>query len=265
VLTQGTLSTGGTIYYYRHPGTSGPARPNPAFGRITLFDSGADSEYDGGFIQLTKRFSQNLQMLMSYTFSKAIDSAPDATSVVVGNAGDDAKVAQDTLQPNLERGLSVNNIRHRFVLSAVWDLNYAKSMSNSAARALLSGWTVSTIFQAQSGQPVSMGATGDPENDGNNYNDRVPLVGRDTLTGPGLGSLDLRLTREIPIKERVRLRLIFEGFDITNHANWATIQNNMYTFKSGVFTPTTNYQTNLTMQPQGVGARVFQLAAKIIF
>jgi hypothetical protein len=265
VLTQGTLSTGGSVVYWRHPGTSGPARPNPAFGRITVFDSGADSEYNGGFIQVTKRFSQNFQMLASYTYAKVIDTVPDATSVVTGNAGDDAKVTQDTLQPNLDRGLGVNDIRHRFVFSAVWDLSYANSMSNAAAKALLRGWTISTISQLQSGQPVSIGTTGDPGNDGNNFNDRAPLVGRNTLTGPELMTWDLRLTREIPVKERVRVRLIFEGFDLTNRANFATIQNNLYTFKSGVFTPTTNYLTKLTMQPQGVGSRVFQLAAKITF
>jgi len=259
----GTISTGGSIIYFAHPGTAGPNRPNPAFGRITLFDNGADSLYDGGFVQLTKRFSQNFQVLASYTYSKTIDDAPDATSVVVGNAGDDAKVAQDTLNPNNDRGLGVNDIRQRFVFSSVWDLNYAKSVRNAAARALLSGWTFSTISQLQTGQPVSAVVTGDPNNDGNNFNDRVPGVGRDTITGPGLATWDLRLTRDIPIAERARLRLIFEGFDISNRANFAGIQNTEYTFKGGVFTPTTNFLSKLTMQPQGVGSRVLQLAAKV--
>ncbi|HEY2018020.1 MAG TPA: TonB-dependent receptor [Bryobacteraceae bacterium] len=265
VLTQGTLANGQNVNYYRHPGTNGPLRPNAAFGRITLFESGADSEYNGGFIQLTKRFSQNFQVQASYTFSKVIDSAPDATSVVPGNAGDDAKVAQDTLTPNLERGLGVNDIRHRFVFSAVWDLNYAKTMSNRGAKALLNGWTLSTIAQLQSGQPVSVGTTGDPGNDGNNANDRAPLIGRNTLTGPELWDWDLRLTRDIAIRERARLRLIFEGFDVTNRANFAGIQANLYTFRAGVFTPTTNYLSKLTMQPAGTGSRVLQLAAKITF
>jgi hypothetical protein len=265
VLTQGTLSTGGSVQYWRHPGTNGPARPNPAFGRITLFDSGADSSYNGAFIQVTKRFSRNFQVLGSYTLSKAIDTAPDGTSVVTGNAGDDAKVAQDTLQPSLERGSSVNDIRNRFVLSAVWDLNYANSISSAPLKALLGGWTLSTISQLQSGQHVNVGTTGDPGNDGNNFNDRAPLFGRNTLVAPGLADWDLRLTREVALKEKVRLRLIVEGFDIVNHANFATIQNNIYTFKSGVFTPTTNYLSKLTMQPQGVGSRVFQLAAKFTF
>jgi len=120
-------------------------------------------------------------------------------------------------------------------------------------------------LQLQSGQHVSIGTTGDPGNDGNNYNDRAPLVGRDSLQGPGLADWDLRLTRDIPLEKQVRMRLVFEGFDIVNHANFATFQNNLYTFKSGVFTPTTNYLTNLTMLPQGVGSRVFQLAIKITF
>ena len=61
------------------------------------------------------------------------------------------------------------------------------------------------------------------------------------------------------------MRLIFEGFDILNHPNFASIQNNVYTFRGGVFTPTTNYLSNLSTQPQGTGSRVFQLAAKITF
>jgi outer membrane receptor protein involved in Fe transport len=261
----GATSAGQPITYYAHPGASGPVRPNSAFGRITVFDSGADSEYNGGFIQLAKRFSQNFQVLGSYTFAKTIDDAPDATSVVPGNAGDDAKVVQDTLRPNADRALSVNDIRRRFVFSAVWDLNYANSLQNAAAKALLNGWTLSTISQLQTGQPVSIGVTGDPNNDGNNYNDRLPGVGRNTLTGPGLATWDLRLTRDIAIKERARLRLIFEGFDITNRANFASIQNTEYTFRAGVFTPVANYLSKLTVAPQGVGARALQLAAKFTF
>lgn len=265
VLTQGTLSTGGAISYWRHPGATAPARPNPAFGRITLFESAADSVYHGGFVQLTKRFSRNFQLMGSYTLSKVLDSAPDATSVVPGNAGDDAKVAQDTLRPNLERGPGLNDIRQRFVFSSVWDLDYAKSISNPVGKALLSGWTFSTISQIQTGRALSIGATGDPGNDGNNSNDRAPFVGRNTLVGPGLAVWDLRLTREVSIREKARLRLIVEAFDVTNRANFSGIQTNLYTFRTGVFTPTTNYLFKQTMADQGVGNRVLQLAAKFTF
>jgi outer membrane receptor protein involved in Fe transport len=264
-LVQGTISTGGNIGYWRHPGAAAPARPNAAFGRITLFESGGDSIYHGGFIQFTKRFSQNFQLLASYTLSKVLDSAPDATSVVPGNSGDDAKVAQDTLLPKLDRGPGQNDIRHRMAFSAVWDLNYAKSLSNPVARTLLSGWTLASISTVQSGRHLTIGTSGDPNNDGNNFNDRAPLIGRNTLEGPGLATWDLRLTRDISFMERAHLRLIFEGFDITNRANFNTLQLNQYTFRTGVFTPTTNFLVPQTTQDQGVGNRVLQLAAKFTF
>ena len=264
-LTAGTLSNGSSIQYFRHPGNFGsPLRPNPAFGRITDFESGGSSMYNGAFLQLTKRFSRNFQMLSTYTWSKVIDTAPDATAVVPGS--DDSKLVQDTLLPNLDRGPGVNDIRHRFTFSAVWDLDYARSMSNAAARAVFSGWNLSGIAQVQSGRALSVTASGDPGNDTNTANDRAPLIGRGTLSGPGLAALDLRITRDIPLyKERARLRLIVESFNLTNRANFQNIQTNLYTFSRGVFTPTTNYLVPQTNQPEGIGARAFQLAAKVTF
>lgn len=262
VLTQGTIAGGGSVSFFRHPGATTPARPNPNFGRITLFESGATSEYNGVFVQLQKRYSRNFQVLTSYTFSKVIDTAPDATSVVSGNGGDDAKVAQDTVQPNLERGLGVADVRHRFVFSAVWELNYAKSLANPFARHLLSGWELSMISQVQAGRPFSATVTGDPNNDANNFNDRAPLAGRNTTIGPSLQTLDLRVTRDIRLLgERLRMRLIGEAFNITNRANFNALQTNLFTYRTGVFTPTTNYLLPLsTFDP-----RILQLAAKITF
>jgi hypothetical protein len=204
-------------------------------------------------------------MLASYTFAKVIDDAPDATSVVPLNSGDDAKIAYDTLNPNNDRGRGQNDIRNRFVFSAVWNLNYADGMSNRIAKAVLNGWAISAISQMQSGQPLSQTVSGDAGNDGNNNNDRAPLVGRNTLTGPGLATVDLRVTRDIPVGERLKVRFIAEGFNLTNRANFSGIQTNLYAYRTGVFTPTTNYLTPLTMLAPGVGSRVFQLAAKITF
>src|SRR5207245_10077135 len=118
------------LRHFRQPATPGTTRPNPAFGRISLFDSGANSSYQGGVVQFQRRFANRFQAHVSYTFSKVLDTTPDATSVVPGNTGDDAKVAQDTLAPNLDRGPGASDIRHRFVLSGVWDINYADSVSN---------------------------------------------------------------------------------------------------------------------------------------
>jgi hypothetical protein len=255
VATAGTFSDGTAVTYYRHPG-----RVNPAFGRISLFDSGADSIYHGGFIQLQKRFSQGLQLSTIYTYSKVIDDAPDFTSVVVGT--DDAKNAQDTVFPNNERGRGNADIRHRFVLSGLWNIDYGKSLHNAIARGLLSGYQLSLITQVQSGRPYTAVVSADVNNDGNTRTDRPPAVGRNTINGPNFANVDMRFSRDIPLgTERAKLRLIFEGFNITNRANYNSIITGQYTFSAGRFTPTTNFLARSdTFDP-----RILQLAAKITF
>ncbi|MCC6366392.1 MAG: TonB-dependent receptor [Bryobacterales bacterium] len=257
-----TAQTGSPVTYYRHSGASGPARPNPAFGRISLFDSGGNSLYHGGFVSFNRRFANNFQVMSSYTLSKVIDTTPDGTSVVPGNGGDDAKVAQDTLLPNLDRGPGVADIRHRFILSGVFDMDYAKSLGNPLLRAILSNWQLGMITQAQSGRRFQDIASGDPGNDGNNFNDRSPAVGRNTLEGPWFVAVDARLSKDIPVlKERLRVRLLGEAFNLTNRANFNGIQTTRYTFSGGFFRPTTNFlfrQTNFD-------PRIMQLAVKIIF
>jgi outer membrane receptor protein involved in Fe transport len=257
VPVQGSYADGTPVTFLRHPG-----RLNPNFGRISLVDSGADSIYHGGFVQLTKRFSQNFQALTSYTFSKVIDDAPDQTSVVVGT--DDVKNAQDTLNPNLERGRGNADIRHRFVFSGIWDINYGNSLGNAAARALLGGYQLAMIASAQSGRPYNVVAGGDVNNDGNTRTDRPPYVGRNTITGPNFADVDLRVTRSIHLRqERLKLHLIFEGFNLTNRANFSSILNTQYNFNAAarVFTPVPTFrQPTTTFDP-----RILQLAAKITF
>ena len=259
-----TAADGTPTTYYRHPGAGGPLRPNPAFGRISLFDSGGNSLYDGLFLHYKRRFANHFNAQASYTWSHVIDTTPDGTSVVPGNAGDDAKVAQDTLLPNLDRGPGNSDIRHRLVISGTWDISYAKG--SPLARGLLNNWQLGMITQAQSGRAFSDIATGDPGNDSNTANDRSPGVGRNTLRGPEFITVDARISKDIPLlRERVKLRLIGEFFNLTNRANFNGIQTTRYTFSTvggvGFYRPTTNFlATQTTFDP-----RIIQLAAKILF
>jgi hypothetical protein len=66
-------------------------------------------------------------------------------------------------------------------------------------------------------------------------------------------------------QDRVRLRLIAEGFDLLNRANFASFQMNQFTYSNFVFTPAARFLTPLSVYAPGVGSRVFQLAAKVIF
>ncbi len=254
---QATYADGTAVTFLRYPST----RPNPNFGRISVFDSGADSIYHGVFIQLTKRFSNNFSLQSSYTLSHAIDDAPDFTSVVVGS--DDAKNAQYTIYPNLERGRANADIRHRFVFAGLWQIDYAKSLQNPIGRALLRGYEFSTITQLQSGRAFSATAGNDPNNDGNSRTDRPPYVGRNTIDGPGFQGVDVRFTRDITLRERARLRLMFEAFNLLNHPNFSSILTAQYNYNATtrVFAPAAGYLTpTATLDP-----RILQLAAKFTF
>ena len=261
IATAGTFADGTAATYFRHP----DLRPMKNFRRVSEFDSGADSIYHGVFVQLTKRFSNSFQVQTSYTFSKVLDTVPDQTSVVVGG-GDDGKVAQDTLLPNLDRGHGNADLRHRFVLSGVWDINYAKSSANGVVRALLSGYQFSTLANWQSGRfyTPTVGGNSDVNNDGNTRNDRSPFVGRNTFEGPGLATVDIRFSRDIALyRERTRLKLIFEAFNLANHPNYSALLTTQYNFNgtTRVFSPAAGFLTPTdTFDP-----RIIQLAAKITF
>jgi hypothetical protein len=256
VALTGKFADGTPVTYFRHPS----GRPNSAFVRVQLFDSGASSNYYAGFVQFTKRYAHNFAFLTSYTYSKVLDSNPDQTAVVVG--ADDSKIVQDTLNPNNDYGPGNADIRHRLVFSGLWDIPFYRNASNPFVRYVVAGWQFSTITQAQSGRPFNVVAGGDSNGDGNTANDRVPGIGRNTLRGPWFVTDDVRLSKDVPLAgERVRLRLIGEAFNVTNRSNFNAIQNTQYSFSNGTFTPRTDFLRRLTT----FDPRILQLSAKIIF
>ena len=115
VPQQGSFADGTPVTYMRHLG-----RANPAFGRISLFDSGADSIYHGGFIQLSKRFSQNFQVQTSYTFSKVIDSRP---GLHLGGGGN-RRQQERAGHARSESGTRPRQFRHHSPLRVLRRLGY---------------------------------------------------------------------------------------------------------------------------------------------
>ena len=56
-----------------------------------------------------------------------------------------------------------------------------------------------------SGRPVDSRVAGDPNQDSNDMNDRLPGVGRNAFLGPDYATTDLRLTRRIHVGDRLKL------------------------------------------------------------
>ena len=75
------------------------------------------------------------------------------------------------------------------------------------------------MFTYGSGRPVSATVTGDANQDGNNNNDRLPGVSRNSLLGPDYATTDMRLTRRLYAGDRVKLELMAESFNLLNRDN----------------------------------------------
>jgi hypothetical protein len=58
--------------------------------------------------------------------------------------------------------------------------------------------------------------TGDPNQDGNDLNDRLPGYGRNAFLGPDYATTDLRLARRLKIGNRLKMELLAESFNAFN-------------------------------------------------
>ena len=218
--------------------------------------SNGNSWYNGLTFNLSKRFSHNLELLSSYTWSHAIDDSTDLQSPLE---------PQDSRFPFLERANSVNDQRHRWVTSAVFQTSPGKSGDGFVKHAF-GNITLAPIIEVSSGRPYnvitgedtrldlgasqarpSVGSSGTTSpfipgrtftlastclaNNGSTFS--VPGVsppagcdgnlGRDAFTSPGFFQIDLRVSKGIPLGERFRFDVIADGFNILNRLNVAAV------------------------------------------
>ena len=108
--------------------------------------SNASSWYNALTFNLSKRFSHGFELLSSYTYSHSIDDATDLQSPLE---------PQDSRFLNLERSNSVNDQRHRWVNSAVFQSAGAKS-GDSFFKHLVADFTLSPIIEYSSGRPFNV-------------------------------------------------------------------------------------------------------------
>lgn len=242
-------------------------RPFSAFNRVLEFESNGKSKYNGLTLDLNKRYSDNFQARLAYTYSKAKDNHPDATIVVAGV--DDPREVEDANNIGGDYSWADSDVRHRVVLSGVWNLHYFDAMQSATAHAILSGWSFAAIAAYQSGQPYTPVISGDFNNDLNRSNDRAPGFARNSLRLPSQISIDPRLTRDIQLFGQTHLQLIAEAFNITNRSNISRVRNTYASFASqsankltlSAVNPINGYQSASAV----TGPRTYQFAAKLLF
>ena len=141
-------------------GFGGPCHPQIGF--LDELGNRSGSNYNSLQVTLTKRYSKGLYLLAGYTYGHAIDTA---TSNLAG-------VPPDSNNYNEERGNGDYDIRHRFTLSATYDLPSMKTKWQ-----MLEGWQVTSILNLQAGEPYTLGDFSDDISFTGEFNDRWNMTG----------------------------------------------------------------------------------------
>jgi hypothetical protein len=188
------------------------ARPISQLGAIDQFESAASSVYHGMTVSLHKRMSGGMYLRLGYTWAHAIDTGQDA--LVTGGAA----TVQNSYSTKSEKGPSVTDQRNRLTISAIEEPNPFEAGQKVMA-AMFNHWKISGIMTYGSGRPTNTTVSGDPNQDGNSLNDRLPKYGRNALLGPDYASMDIRLGRKIHLGGRYHLELNAESFNLFNRDN----------------------------------------------
>ena len=247
---------------------------------INLLEDTAQSWYDAGYVNLRRKYSHGLSLLANYTFAKNLSNAPDFRSPM-----DESAIPQNNADLAAEKGPGCD-VRHRFALSGVY--NIPAFTRARWSQLITQNWQVSTVFQIQSGMPLTISVFGDTANAGTvlgenpiraNYTGQpifgpgtrtanewfnpaafaTPTayafgnVGRNSVYGPPLRTLDLAVVRSFTLTERTAFEFRGEAFNALNMVNLGTPNRFVNTPQFGTVT--------MPMTP----GREFQLSARLSF
>ncbi|MGB9243069.1 MAG: TonB-dependent receptor [Candidatus Acidiferrales bacterium] len=117
--------------------------------------STGNSLYNAFTLTVTKRFSHGIELLSSWTYSHTIDDSTDLSTLLN---------PQDNSFPNLDRGNSDFDQRHRWITSAVFQSPYHQSDAGFWKK-FLANFTVSPVVELASGRPYNVLIGSDPNLD----------------------------------------------------------------------------------------------------
>jgi hypothetical protein len=247
---------------------------------INRLEDTAQSWYDAGYVNLRRRYSHGVSFLANYTFSKTLTNAPDFRSPM-----DEAAIPQNNSDLAAEKGPGCD-VRHRLALSSVFDIPaYAAS---AWTRTITEHWHFTTIYQAQSGMPLTISVFGDTANSGTVLGENPiranvtgqPVfgpgtrtaakwfnpaafaappaytfgnAGRNSVYGPPMQTLDIALARTFRLTEKASFQFRGEAFNALNKVNMGTPNRFVNTPQFGTIT--------MAMTP----GREIQLSARVSF
>jgi hypothetical protein len=288
--------------------------PYQGYGSITDYEAAATSNYNALQVALNRRTANGLFLGATYTYSKVLTTASTDTSFV--------RIDQYTKEADY--GPASFDVAQNFNLNYVYLIPSRKD--NYLMRAITGGWQVSGVSNFRTGQPFTpgfsvSGAGSVNETGSNTEGARIGVIagcnpntgskdpfnrinaacffappigstgldsGVDWMRLPGVINFDMSIEKNISIKERARIQLRADAFNIFNHANFTgentTLNFNAYPSTNGIVTgsPTITStalgrNANGTLNVTGFGTvtspaagapggpRVLQLVVKFMF
>jgi hypothetical protein len=274
---------------------AGTPLANPALGAAWAWFSRGDSSYHALEVDVNHRLSRNLAIRGTYTWSKALDDGDSLNATAAGNA---PGLVSNPFALRADWGPATYDVRNTGVISEVWQLplgRHRRFLANAdrVTDALIGGWTANSIVTLQSGFPFTPQLSYNPSNNGDTKNPVRPFLnpafhgnpivgkvsewynpaaflappngsgfygnlGRDALTGPGIGEWDYSMYKDTALRERLHLQLRAEFFNILNHSNFNTP--NLVVFTPSGVSPTAGIVTSTSTT-----SRQIQFAAKLLW
>jgi Carboxypeptidase regulatory-like domain/TonB dependent receptor len=207
-------------------------RIDPTLTSVNAGFSVANSWYNSMAVTVRRPFSNGLEVLVNYTWAKALDD--DQVQGAFGTFYGGNPV----LDPNNlkgEYGRADIDMRARFVGTLLYKPSIM--LDNKFMKHGIDGFTFSGTATESTGFPI-VASMNSPASvikstpaaaDGNIFGGamssssgapttgRPPQIQRNSQPGPGVRNIDFRVTRDIPIHERVYMQFVGEAFNLMNH------------------------------------------------
>ena len=230
---------------------------------ILQYTTFGESWYRGLTASLSGALGVRHHLSASYTLSKAVDNSTDFQSAfVVQNTGkgrdpNDLTGLPIDFDADLEKGTSTQDQRQRFVVSGFSEVG--------------AGVRVSWLATVGSGRPFNILAGTDLNGDGDGGafpSDRARRVPSDPTSSirrnlgrlPSQATVDIRVSRDIDVRPRVRVSLILEAFNVFNRTNFIEVNN---IFGPGSYPE--NPLPTFGLYQQAAAPRQLQLGARVTF
>ncbi|HET9400817.1 MAG TPA: TonB-dependent receptor [Candidatus Acidoferrales bacterium] len=232
-----------TVPFFGVPNTlTGTRRPNNAFQAITDISYGVNSNYNALVGSVNRRFYKSFQIQASFTWSRANDFGQSSqTFTATNNVLNPFNIAEEYSPSNFD-------IRDRFQLAAIWSPDYYHG-ENRFVRLFANGWTLAPLVGAASGALFTPGISGNAPsqtiggvtfvapNGGTGVLDaggtnRPPFFGPNSFQMPRTVDVDLRLSKDWKIRERLGFTLSVDAFNLFNHVNITGVSTQMFTVET---------------------------------